>query len=200
MLMISFIVPAIFSPIDLVLPMTPPKEPDCPGQPVRRLPVPSATRLRSHAGASRNYIMPALQRRMLGFDRKAGCLGRKVDRDDSGNVGRREFISRNERYLGEPDVEVSVEIPDALLASFDQRRDLIVIMRTGKARFLRPGTALRTASITAANPSSSARRSHMITNAFIFGVAPSSGGSGWISQIAQDGRHFTDRGAVLQYQ
>src|SRR6478735_380115 len=68
------------------------------------------------------------------------------------------------------------------------------------ARFLRPGTALRTASITAANPSSSARRSHMITNAFIFGVAPSSGGSGWISQIAQDGRHFTDRGAVLQYQ
>jgi len=118
---------------------------------------------------------------MLGFDRKAGCLGRKVDRDDSGNVGRREFISRNERYLGEPDVEVSVEIPDALLASFDQRRDLIVIMRTGKARFLRPGTALRTASITAANPSSSARRSHMITNAFIFGVAPSSGGSGCIS-------------------
>src|SRR6476660_345639 len=136
MLMISFIVPAIFSPIDLVLPMTPPKEPDCPGQPVRRLPVPSATRLRSHAGASRNYIMPALQRRMLGFDRKAGCLGRKVDRDDSGNVGRREFISRNERYLGEPDVEVSVEIPDALLASFDQRRDLIVIMRTGNGPIL----------------------------------------------------------------
>ena len=99
---------------------------------MRRLPVPSATRLRSHAGASRNYIMPALQRRMLGFDRKAGCLGRKVDGDDGRNIGGREFISRNERHIGESDVEVSVEIPDALFASFDQRGDLIVIVRTSQ--------------------------------------------------------------------
>src|SRR5882724_4684217 len=68
---------------------------------------------------------------MFSPDREAGCLGRKVDRDDSRNVGDREFISRNEWHLGEPDVEVSIEIPDALLASFDQRRDLIVIMRSG---------------------------------------------------------------------
>ncbi len=66
---------------------------------------------------------------MFARNRKAGCLGRKVDRDDGRNVGGREFISRNERNIGESGVEVRIEIPDALLAPFDQRRDLIVIMR-----------------------------------------------------------------------
>src|SRR6266404_3926125 len=97
---------------------------------------PAATRLCPHAGPCRNRVIPAFQCCMFCRDRKAGCLGRKVDSYYSRNVGDREFISRNKRSLGEPDGEVRGEIPDALPASFDQRRDLIVIMRSGNGPVL----------------------------------------------------------------
>src|ERR1700682_4105405 len=131
MFAMSFIESVIFSRIDLSLSITPPTDllsraNQCGG---RRFP--PATGLRPHAGTCRNRIIPALQRPVLIGHRKAGCLGRKVDRDDSRNVGNRELISRNKRSVGEPGVEVSVEIADALLASFDQRPDLIVVMRSG---------------------------------------------------------------------
>src|SRR4030088_2427711 len=103
----------------------------------------AATRLRPHAGTRRNGIVPALQRRMLIGHRKSGRLGREVHGDDGRNIGNRKLISCHKRNIGEPDIEVRVEIADALLASLDQRRDLIVVMRSGDGPVLEPGEALR---------------------------------------------------------
>jgi hypothetical protein len=55
----------------------------------------------------------------------------EVDGDNRGNVGNRKFIARHKRHIGEPIIEVGVEIPDALSASLGQRRDLLVVMRAG---------------------------------------------------------------------
>jgi hypothetical protein len=45
--------------------------------------------------------------------RKTSCLGREVNGDDGGNVGDRKFVSRYKSNIGEPLIEVGVEIPDA---------------------------------------------------------------------------------------
>src|ERR1700731_2265418 len=63
--------------------------------------------------------------------RKASRLGREVDGDDGGDVGDRELISGDERNIGEPGIQIGIEIPDALLASLDQRRDLLIVVRSG---------------------------------------------------------------------
>src|SRR5258706_7866362 len=68
---------------------------------------------------------------MFAPDRKLGRLGREVDGDDGSDVGNRKLISRDKGHVGEPGVEVGVEIPDALLASLYQSRDLLIIMRAG---------------------------------------------------------------------
>src|SRR5580765_1813809 len=51
-----------------------------------------------------------------------------------------------------------------------------------KARPFRLGTVLRTSSITAAKPSSSMRRSHIVTSARSFAVEPNNAGSGRVSK------------------
>ena len=118
---------------------------------------------------------------MLLRHRQTGGFGRKIDGDDGGNVGDRKLIAGHERHIGEPGIEVGVEIPHAQPAALDQRRNLFVSCGPAMARFLRPGTELRAASIADANPSISARRSHIATSALVFGVTPSSRGSGWTS-------------------
>src|ERR1700730_2656760 len=128
---ISFIVPVIFSRIDLSLSITPPKDLLSDANQCDGYRFPPASRLRRHAGARRDDVVPALQRRLFTGNRKAGGLGREVEGDASGNVGTRNLIARHKRHTGEPDVEVSVEIANALLASFDQRRDLLILMRSG---------------------------------------------------------------------
>jgi hypothetical protein len=61
-------------------------------------------------------------------------------------------------------------------ACFDRREPEFARNRVGRqSRPFRPAEALRIPSITAAKPSSSARRSHMVTNAFSVGVSPNRG-------------------------
>src|SRR6266446_3072078 len=161
----------------------------------------AAARLRPDAGAYRDGMIPALQRRMLVADRKAGSLGREVGGDDGGNVGNREFISRYKRNIGEPGIEVSVEISDALPASLDQRRDLIVVIRTGDGPVLETGDGV-------ANRFHHRSKSFQLNAPFPhrdqrlglrrrseqrrFGID--------FLEITQDGWHFADRSAVLQHQ
>ena len=63
--------------------------------------------------------------------RKASRLGREVDGDERRDVGNGKLVARHKRHIGETGIEVGVEIADALPASLGERRDLLVIMRSG---------------------------------------------------------------------
>ena len=54
----------------------------------------------------------------------------KIDGHDTGDVGGREVGSGHERHLVEPGVEVCMKIRHATLAAFDQRGNLLVLVRT----------------------------------------------------------------------
>jgi len=82
------------------------------------------------------------------------------------------MLARDEGHFRQPRVYIAAEVCDPNLAALDERRDLRVVTRPAL------GAALRTPSITAAKPSSSTRRSQIVTKALSFGVVPSNGAAG----------------------
>src|SRR5271154_2095916 len=114
--------------------------------------------LRGHARARGYGIIPALQRRMVESNRKAGRFGRKVDGDNGRNAGHRDLVPRHEWNLREPGFEIIIKIRYAKLAALNQRRNLLILMRSGNRPSLQTGDRV-------------ANRLHYGSKAFLFGAA-----------------------------
>src|SRR5216684_8389753 len=120
---------------------------------------------------------------MLGRNREVDRLGGEIHRHQRGDVGDGEALAGRERSPAQSSVEIGEEILHPELATLCQLGNLLVIMRPGDRAAFETGAELRMASMTAANPSSSARRSHIATSAFSFAVSPSKSGVGWTSSM-----------------
>ena len=75
--------------------------------------------------------MPALERDAVVRNGHGEGLRREVDRDQRRNIRSREPIARHELDVFQPRLKISIEIRHPLLAALDQRRNLLVAMRTG---------------------------------------------------------------------
>src|SRR6201986_137321 len=98
--------------------------------------------LGGHSDARGYGIIPTLQRRTVDANGKAGRFGRKVDGDHGRNIGNRELVAGHKRTLGEPGFEIIVEISDTLPAAFHQRRNLLILMRSGDRPVLETGNGV----------------------------------------------------------
>jgi hypothetical protein len=88
------------------------------------------------------------------------------------------MIAGNEGKRSQTGVEIGVEAFNPKPAALDQRRNLIVVVGSGNRAALQPLRRVANPSMTAAKPSSSARRSDIVTSALSFGVDPMRGGVG----------------------
>src|SRR5260370_9030345 len=91
----------------------------------RRWPLGSCTR------TSRDGVVPALERVAVVGNWHSEGLRRELDRDQRGDIRSREPIARHELDVLQPRFKIGVYIRHPLLATLDQRPNLLVRMRTG---------------------------------------------------------------------
>src|ERR1700704_3883930 len=152
------------------------------------------------AGTTGDGFVPAPEGGVLVRYRELQRLG-KVHRHQGSNVRGGIALASDEGHLPKPLVQVGEEVLHAQHAALDQRRNLLVVMRSRDSTALQPGNPVTHAFHHRREPLQLGAPLPHCDQPLVLGRAAQQGlfGEGLI-EITHDGRHLADGGAVLEHQ